>query len=62
MNSASALDRLPQSFHSEFDVLRLQVAPALDFRLLSIFWEALEIFRGHLFGGRALFGEFLADE
>jgi hypothetical protein len=32
--SAAALDRLAQPLHGEFDVLRLQVAPALDLRLL----------------------------
>src|SRR5712672_1980798 len=60
--AAAALDRLPQPLHSEFYVLRLQMAPALDFGLVPLFWKALEIFRGQLFGGRALSGEFLADE
>ena len=32
--SAAALDRLAQPLHGEFDVLRLQVAPALDLRLV----------------------------
>ena len=48
--------------HGEFDVLRLQMAPAIDRGLVPVFWEAVEIFRGQLFGGRALSGEFLADE
>jgi hypothetical protein len=46
----------------ELDILRLQMAPALDFGLVPLFWKALEVFRGQLFGGRALSGEFLADE
>jgi len=58
--SVTGLDRLPQPLHSEFDILRLQMAPSLDFGLVSIFREALEIFRGQLFGGIALPGEFLA--
>ena len=37
----------------EFDILRLQVAPALDFGLVSLFREALKVFRGNT-GGRAL--------
>ena len=60
--SAAALNRLPQPLHGEFDILRLQVPPALDLGLVPIFRKALEIFRGQLFGGRALPGEFLADE
>jgi len=34
------------------------MAPALDFGLVPVFGEAVEIFRGQLFGGRALPGEF----
>ncbi len=48
--------------HGELDVLRLQLAPALDFGLVSLFRKALEIFRGQLLSGRALPGEFLADK
>src|SRR5260370_1280859 len=48
--------------HSEFDVLRLQVAPALDLRLVAVLGEALKVFRSVLAGGIALSGEFLADE
>jgi len=47
---------------SRFMVNSLQMAPALDFGLVSILWEALEVFRGQLFGGRPLPGEFFADE
>src|SRR5258705_10792070 len=36
--------------------------PALDLGLVSIFWEALEIFDRQLFGGRAVPSEILADE
>src|SRR5258705_9061756 len=60
--SAISLDRLPQPLHGEFDVLRLQMAPALDLRLVSVLREALEIFRSELLGGRALPGELLSDE
>jgi len=38
------------------------MAPALDLGLVPLLGEALEIFRGQLFGGIALSGEFLADE
>ena len=58
--SAISLDRLPQPLHGEFDVLRLQMAPALDLRLVSVLREALEIFRSELLGGVALPGELLA--
>ncbi len=46
----------------ELDILRLQMAPALDFSVVPFFREALEILRGQLFGGRALSREFFADE
>jgi hypothetical protein len=38
------------------------VAPALDLGLVAVLREALEIFDGQLFGGRALLRELLADE
>ena len=60
--SAAALNRLPQPLHGEFDILRLQVAPALDLGLVAVFREVLEIFCSELLGGRSLPGEFLADE
>jgi len=44
------------------NVLRLQLAPALDLGLVAVLGEALEIFSGQRFGGRALPGEFFADE
>ena len=37
--------------HGEFDVRRLQVAPAFDLGLVALFRKTLEIFRGPLFGG-----------
>ena len=46
-------DRLAQPLHSEFDIVRLQVAPALDLGQVSILREALEIFRGEMSGGCA---------
>jgi hypothetical protein len=60
--SAAALNRLPQPLHREFDILRLQVAPALDLGLVAVFREVLEIFCSELLGGRSLPGEFFADE
>src|SRR6266481_9655109 len=59
--SAAALNRLPQPLHGEFDILRLQVAPALDLGLVAVLREALEVFRRELLGGDALSGELLAD-
>src|SRR5207253_3411197 len=55
-------DRLAQPLHGEFDILRLQMAPALDLGLVPPFQKALEIFRSQLLCGRALLGEFLSDE
>jgi hypothetical protein len=40
--SAPALDRLPQALHGEFDILRLQMAPALDLGLVPLLREALK--------------------
>ena len=41
---------------------RLQIAPAFNLCLVSILRITLEIFLGHLSGGRALSSELLADE
>src|SRR5260370_20429597 len=60
--TAEVIDRLAQPLHRELDVLRLQLAPALDFGLITVLREALEIFRGKPPGGRAVLGEFLVDE
>src|SRR6266403_1333802 len=46
--SAGAVDRFAQPFHCELDVLRLQLAPALDLDLVALFRKALEIFRCQL--------------
>jgi hypothetical protein len=46
--SVTALNRLAQPLHRKFDILRLQLAPALDLGLVPLFWEALEILRGQL--------------
>jgi hypothetical protein len=43
-----ARDRLPQPLHRELDILRLQLATALDFSLVPLFRKALEIFRCQL--------------
>jgi hypothetical protein len=58
----SGPDRIAKPLHGEFAILRLQVAPALDFGLVAVLWEPLEIFLGRLSGGRALPCELLADE
>jgi hypothetical protein len=50
-----------EPLHGEFDILRLQMAPALYLGLVPVLGESLEIFLGHLSGGRALPGELLAD-
>jgi hypothetical protein len=54
-------NRLAQPLHCEFDIERLQGAPTLDFRLISILRVALEIILGPLRGGRVLC-ELLTDE
>src|SRR6266403_4207748 len=58
----AALDRLAQPLHGELDILRLQMAPALDLGLVPLFRKALEILRSVLAGGIALLREFLADK
>jgi hypothetical protein len=55
-------DRLAQPLHGKFDVLRLQMPPAFNLGLISVFRKAREILRGKLFGGGALPGELLANE
>jgi hypothetical protein len=44
----------------KLNVLRLEVAPALDFGLIAVFREALKVFGGQLPGGVALARELLA--
>ena len=56
--SVTALNRLAQPLHRKFDILRLQLAPALDLGLVPLFRKALEIIP--LLA--ALPSEFLADE
>ncbi len=57
----AVVDRLAQSFHRELNILRLQLAPALDLGLVALLWEIPEISLGQLPGGRALARELLAD-
>jgi hypothetical protein len=45
------IDRLTQPL--ELDIVRLQVAPALDLGLVSILRVTLEVFRGEFSGGCA---------
>jgi hypothetical protein len=47
------IDRFAQPLQSELDIVRLQMAPALDLGLVSIFREALEMFRRELLRGLA---------
>src|SRR6266404_3980739 len=44
-------------FNGEFDIIRLEVAPAFHLGLIALFRETLEVFRRDL-GGDALPGEF----
>ena len=62
-NTGTAIiDWLAQPPHGVFDILRLQLAPAFDLGPVLLLREPLEIFLGMVPGGRALLGEFLADE
>src|SRR6478736_2071355 len=56
------LDRFAQPLHSEFEALRLEMAPALYLSLELLIGISLEIFPYRSSGGRALLREFLADE
>jgi hypothetical protein len=47
------IDWFAQPLQSELDIVRLQMAPALDLGLVSILREALEIFRLQLLRGLA---------
>jgi hypothetical protein len=47
------IDRLTQPLDRELDIVRLQVAPALDLGLVSILRVTLEVFRGEFSGGCA---------
>jgi hypothetical protein len=58
----SGIDRLAQPLYNEFDVLRLQVAPALHLGLVAVLREAPKVFRRKLSGSHTLPSEFLADE
>jgi hypothetical protein len=49
----AGVDRFAKPLQSELDIVRLQMAPALDLGLISILREALEIFRRELSGGCA---------
>jgi hypothetical protein len=55
------IDGLAEPLHGEFDVVRLEVAPALDFGEVTVLRKPLKVFRGELSGGDALPGELLAD-
>src|SRR5258706_11724011 len=60
--SATGFDRLAQPLQGKFDILGLQMAPALDLSLVPILREALKVFRSVLSGGVAFPSEFLADK
>ncbi len=47
------VDRFAQPLQSELDIVRLQMAPALDLGLVSILREALEVIHGELLRGLA---------
>src|SRR3981081_2632822 len=59
---SSASIGLAQPLHGEFDILRLQVAPAPHLGLVAVLGEALKVFRRKLSGSHTLPSEFLADE
>ncbi len=40
--------RLAQPLHGEFDIVGLEMPPACNFRLVSVFREPLKVFRGEL--------------
>jgi hypothetical protein len=48
----ASLDRVAQPLHGELDIRRLQIVPAFNLCLISVFWETLEIFDGQLSGCR----------
>jgi hypothetical protein len=54
-------NRHPQPLHGEFDIGGLQIPPALDLSMISVFWKSLEILFGELPSGRPLARKFLAD-
>jgi hypothetical protein len=45
------IDRFAQPLHYVFDICRLQMAPAFNLGLVSVFWKSFEIFFGQLAGG-----------
>jgi hypothetical protein len=47
------IDRFAPPLQGELDIVRLQMALALDLGLVSILREALEVFSGELSGGGA---------
>jgi hypothetical protein len=57
----ASLDRVAQPLHREFDISRLQIAPAFNLGLISILRVSFEIFLGELPRVRLLAGELLAD-
>jgi hypothetical protein len=56
------IDRLAQPLHREFDIRRLQMAPAFHFGLISVLWKSFEVFFGQFPRGRSFTGELLPDE
>jgi hypothetical protein len=52
---------LAQPLHGEFDIARLQLAPAFDLSLIAVLGLAFEILSCVLPGGRLLFCGFLAQ-
>jgi hypothetical protein len=59
--SATMVDGLAEPLHGEFDVVRLEVAPALDFGEVTVLRKSLKVFRGELSGGDPQSGELFAD-
>jgi hypothetical protein len=59
--SATMVDGLAEPLHCEFDVVRLEVAPALDFGEVMVLRKPLKVFRGEPSGGVTQSGELFAD-
>jgi hypothetical protein len=47
------IDRFAQPLDRELDIVRLQMAPALDLGLVPVLRVTLEVFRGELLSGLA---------
>ena len=58
-NLSFPFPRFAQPLHREFNIIALDVGPALDLSLIAVFREALKIFPRNLPGSLYFAGEFL---